>query len=121
MASKRRDGLLALGALLGVLVGCGSGGMAGQAGAAGNAGPGGATGSGGSGGATGSGGSASTGVVAIAAAHGTACVIVNGGLQCWGDDGTGLIDSGTKGTGKTPLRVTGFGSGVTAVTLGALY
>lgn len=49
------------------------------------------------------------------------CVIINGGLYCWGHNAYGQIGDGTTTTRTTPTQTFAQGSGVTAVSLGGSH
>lgn len=60
---------------------------------------------------------AGSGVTDIAAAYHTTCVVVNGGVKCWGYNDYSQVGNGTVANALTPVDVTnlGPGSGVTKV------
>jgi alpha-tubulin suppressor-like RCC1 family protein len=105
--------------------GVGGGGEGGAGGAGGGAGAGGAGGGAGAGGAGaaggGTGGAASGIATAVSAGATEVCALVGGGVQCWGDNRDGAIDSTVSGMSEVPIRATGLASGVTAVAAGGSH
>ncbi len=64
----------------------------------------------------------SSGVQAIAEGGDFNCALVNGGVQCWGDNNYGAIGNGTTtGTQPTPFAVPGLTSGVQSIATGGLH
>ncbi len=62
------------------------------------------------------------GVTAVAAGASHTCAVVNGGLQCWGSDGSGQQGNGNPTNNVLiPVPVSGFASGVTAVATGEVH
>lgn len=59
-----------------------------------------------------------SGLTAISAGLHHTCAIVNGGVQCWGDNGSGQLGDGTTTNSLTPVVAIPAGSGVTAIVLG---
>jgi hypothetical protein len=64
-----------------------------------------------------------SGVTAISVGGSSACALTAaGGVQCWGDNGSGQLGSGsTRMSSAVPLPVTGLESGVAAISVGATY
>lgn len=63
-----------------------------------------------------------TGVQAIAAGADHACaLLVDGSLECWGDNGQGELGNNSSTSSSVPVPVLGLGSGVEAVTAGQEY
>ena len=60
----------------------------------------------------------SSGVSALSVGSGSACVVVNGGAQCWGDNRFGQLGDDLVATAYVPVAVQGLSSGVTAVSMG---
>ena len=63
-------------------------------------------------------GAAGSGVQALAAGHDDTCALVNGGVQCWGDNSYGQLGSNAAVLNSDPATVQGLDNGVGAVTLG---
>jgi alpha-tubulin suppressor-like RCC1 family protein len=58
-------------------------------------------------------------VSAIAGGYGHSCALLtNGQIQCWGSNGNGQLGDGTTITQLNPVEVSGFGSGLGAITAG---
>ena len=66
-------------------------------------------------------GSPGGGVQAMALGENHTCAMVNGGVQCWGANGSGELGDDSDAGSDVPLPVPGLGSGVQAVTLGYLH
>jgi alpha-tubulin suppressor-like RCC1 family protein len=49
------------------------------------------------------------------------CALVNGGVQCWGDNSLGQLGNGSTDTTLVPVHVQGLESGVTAIAAGASH
>src|SRR5439155_927962 len=49
------------------------------------------------------------------------CAVVNGGLQCWGNNSHGELGNNSKIDSPTPTQVVGLASGVTAIAAGGLH
>jgi alpha-tubulin suppressor-like RCC1 family protein len=66
---------------------------------------------------------AGSGATAIAAGSYHTCAIVNGGAQCWGDNGSGQLGTNDSIDHHVPTPVVGMGvgSGVTAIATGAAH
>lgn len=63
---------------------------------------------------------AGSGVSAVASGLGNStCAVVNGGVQCWGDNSNGRLGDGTLANRSLPVQAIAAGSGATAVALGA--
>jgi alpha-tubulin suppressor-like RCC1 family protein len=60
-----------------------------------------------------------SGVSALATGDSYSCAVVNGGVQCWGDNLNGLLGNGSTMDSNTPVQVTGVSSGVTALAAGS--
>ena len=65
--------------------------------------------------------SSQTGVTGLAAGSSHTCVIVNGGVQCWGDNSYGELGDGTVIERHTPVQAIPAGSGVTAIAAGQVH
>ncbi len=57
----------------------------------------------------------SAGVQAVASGEDHACAIVNGGVQCWGQNYYGYLGNGSTTPSMTPVQVAGLGSGVQSI------
>ncbi len=62
-----------------------------------------------------------SGVQAIGAGYYHACALVNGGVQCWGDNDEGELGNDSTLQSPVPVPVQGLGSGVQALTVGAYH
>ena len=60
-----------------------------------------------------------SGATVISAGFNSSCAIVNGGAQCWGENGSGQLGNGGYADTATPIAVTGLASGVTAISAGS--
>lgn len=58
------------------------------------------------------------GVQALAAGYSHTCALVNGGAQCWGDNSTGALGTGTTIDSELPVAVEGLTAGVEALAAG---
>jgi len=56
-----------------------------------------------------------SGVSALATGGGHSCVLINGGVRCWGRNVRGQLGDGTTEDKPTPVKVVGLQSGVTAI------
>lgn len=58
-----------------------------------------------------------SGVTAIGATMWSTCAVVSGGVQCWGNNGTGELGTNSRTSSKVPVQASGLpsGSGATAV------
>ncbi len=62
------------------------------------------------------------GVASISASWGESCAVSTAGaLSCWGVNGNGQLGDGSTSPSSVPVPVTGLGSGVVAVTIGAAH
>jgi alpha-tubulin suppressor-like RCC1 family protein len=62
-----------------------------------------------------------SGARAIAAGMYHVCVLVNGGVQCWGSNEFGQLGNNSKSDSTVPVAVSGLGSGVQAIAAGWYY
>lgn len=62
-----------------------------------------------------------SGVTAVSSGGDHTCTIVNGGVQCWGANGSGQLGNGTTTDSLTPVVAIPAGSGVTAIASGYNY
>jgi trimeric autotransporter adhesin len=63
----------------------------------------------------------SAGVSALASGNSYSCVIVNGGVKCWGSNNRGQLGDGTTTDRPFPVAVSGLSSGVTAIAVSDNY
>jgi len=62
-----------------------------------------------------------SGATAISVGLSSACAVTaRGGVECWGDGGPGELGNGSAAKSSRPVPVTGFTSGATGVSVGAL-
>jgi alpha-tubulin suppressor-like RCC1 family protein len=66
-------------------------------------------------------GSPGSGVQALAAGAFHTCALVNGGVQCWGDNSHGELGNNSDAGSNVPVAVQGLGSGVQAIAAGAVH
>ena len=62
-----------------------------------------------------------SGATSIAAGGYHTCAVVNGGVQCWGDDQAGQLGNGAQTDSFVPVPATGLSSGVGSVVAGNSY
>jgi alpha-tubulin suppressor-like RCC1 family protein len=62
-----------------------------------------------------------SGVTQVAVGYTHACAIHNGGVKCWGTNGTGQLGIGTLTASNVPVEPTGMGSGVTGLMNSSSY
>jgi alpha-tubulin suppressor-like RCC1 family protein len=63
-----------------------------------------------------------SGVTAVAASgEWSACAVVSGGVQCWGDGSYGQLGNGTVTPSNVPVGVTGLSSGIADVVTGDVH
>jgi alpha-tubulin suppressor-like RCC1 family protein len=60
------------------------------------------------------------GATAISVGAGTACAVIAGGVQCWGDNTEGQLGNNSMVSSPVPVQVTSLTSDVTAVSVGSV-
>ena len=60
-------------------------------------------------------------ITAIAAGDGHTCMVIDGGVQCWGGNGTGQLGNNSTTPSLIPVQAIPAASGATAVATGAIY